>query len=62
MRNFDAFAAKQAAGGWSHLKIKVGRDFADDIRRCTIIRQEIGWKRKLMMDANQVWDVPQAIA
>jgi L-fuconate dehydratase len=50
------------AGSWSHLKIKVGRDLADDIRRCTIIREEIGWKRKLMMDANQVWDVPQAAA
>lgn len=50
------------AEGWSHLKIKVGRDLADDIRRCTIIREEIGWDRKLMVDANQVWDVPQAIA
>lgn len=49
------------AGGWNHLKIKVGRDLADDIRRCTIIREEIGWERKLMTDANQVWDVPQAI-
>src|ERR1043165_8686294 len=50
------------AGGWTHLKIKVGRDLEDDIRRSTIIREEIGWERKLMMDANQVWDVPQAIA
>ncbi|MBC8002191.1 MAG: L-fuconate dehydratase [Opitutaceae bacterium] len=50
------------AESWSHLKIKVGRDLADDIRRCTIIREEIGWERKLMVDANQVWDVPQAIA
>ena len=50
------------AGGWNHLKIKVGRDLPDDIRRATIIREEIGWERKLMVDANQVWDVPQAIA
>lgn len=50
------------AGGWTHFKIKVGRDLADDIRRCEIIRQEIGWDRRLMVDANQVWDVPQAIA
>ncbi len=47
--------------GWSHFKIKVGRDLADDIRRCRIIREEIGWDRRLMMDANQVWDVAQAI-
>ncbi|MSU35089.1 MAG: L-fuconate dehydratase [Pedosphaera sp.] len=49
------------AAGWSHVKIKVGRDLADDIRRCTILREEIGWERRLMLDANQVWDVPQAI-
>ncbi len=49
------------AGGWTHFKIKVGRDLVDDIRRCDIIRQEIGWDRRLMVDANQVWDVPQAI-
>ncbi len=48
--------------GFTHLKIKVGRDLADDIRRCAIIREEIGPERKLMVDANQVWDVPQAIA
>lgn len=47
--------------GWSHFKIKVGRDLEDDIRRCTVIREEIGWDRTLMMDANQVWDVNQAI-
>ncbi len=47
--------------GWSHFKIKVGRDLADDIRRCHIIREEIGWDHHLMLDANQVWDVPQAI-
>ena len=47
--------------GWSHFKIKVGRDLGDDIRRCKIIREEIGWDRSLMMDANQVWDVGQAI-
>jgi L-fuconate dehydratase len=50
------------AGGWNHFKIKVGRDLADDIRRCRIMRDEIGWERKLMVDANQFWDVPQAIA
>jgi L-fuconate dehydratase len=47
--------------GFTHLKIKVGRDLADDVRRCAIIRDEIGYERKLMMDANQWWDAPQAI-
>jgi L-fuconate dehydratase len=50
------------AAGWSHFKIKVGRDLTDDIRRASIIREEIGPDRKLMMDANQVWEVSDAIA
>ena len=49
------------AQGWSHFKIKVGRDRRDDVRRSSLVRHEIGPERKLMMDANQVWDVGQAI-
>jgi L-fuconate dehydratase len=50
------------AEGWGHVKIKVGRDLEDDARRSSIIREEIGPDRKLMMDANQVWEVEEAIA
>lgn len=50
------------AEGWRDFKIKVGRDVQDDIRRCRIIREEIGPDNHLMVDANQWWDVPQAIA
>ncbi len=50
------------ADGWRHFKIKVGRDLADDLRRMAIVREEIGPDRKLMVDANQVWDVGEAIA
>ena len=49
------------AAGWTRFKTKVGVDVASDIRRCTVMREEIGWNRDLMADANQVWDVPQAI-
>ena len=49
------------AEGWTHFKQKVGRDLQDDARRASIIREEIGPGRMLMMDANQVWDVGQAI-
>ncbi len=52
--------AKQA--GFKHMKIKVGSDLHDDVRRATIIREEIGDDLKLMMDANQKWDVDEAIA
>jgi len=41
--------------------MKVGRNLEDDVRRARIIREEIGPGRRLMMDANQVWDVNQAI-
>ncbi|MEC8896221.1 MAG: enolase C-terminal domain-like protein [Planctomycetota bacterium] len=47
--------------GWSHIKIKVGADLEDDIRRASIIREMIGSERQLMLDANQVWDVGEAI-
>jgi L-fuconate dehydratase len=47
--------------GWTHFKMKVGRSLEEDLRRARIIREEIGWDRKLMMDANQVWDVSEAI-
>jgi len=47
--------------GWDHFKIKVGCDLDDDLRRCAVIREEIGSDRKLMVDANQVWDVDEAI-
>jgi L-fuconate dehydratase len=47
--------------GWTHFKMKVGRDLDEDMRRAQVIREEIGWDRTLMMDANQVWDVGEAI-
>src|SRR5216683_2223425 len=49
------------AKGWTHFKMKVGANLDDDIRRAQLIRDEIGPDRTLMMDANQVWDVGQAI-
>jgi len=50
------------AQGLTHIKIKVGRDLADDRKRCAAVREEIGPDRFLMIDANQIWDVGQAIA
>ncbi|MET8162300.1 L-fuconate dehydratase [Sphaerisporangium sp. NPDC005289] len=48
------------AEGWTHVKLKVGADVEDDVRRLSIAREELGG-RTLLIDANQVWDVPQAI-
>ncbi len=39
-----------------------GRDIEDDMRRARIAREVLGRERRLMMDANQVWDVGEAIA
>jgi len=50
------------ADGFTHFKVKVGGDPADDARRVALVRKEIGLARKLMIDANQKWDVDEAIA
>ena len=47
--------------GFDHVKLKVGRDLDDDIRRVRIAREVLGPDRHLMIDANQVWEVGQAI-
>uniref|UniRef100_A0A914V7Z6 Mitochondrial enolase superfamily member 1 n=1 Tax=Plectus sambesii TaxID=2011161 RepID=A0A914V7Z6_9BILA len=49
------------AEGWKYYKMKVGVSVDDDYRRAKLIRSVIGYENKLMMDANQVWDVQQAI-
>jgi L-fuconate dehydratase len=50
------------AEGWTHFKLKVGGEANDDLRRAMLMREEIGWDNKLMVDANQKWGVDEAIA
>ena len=58
-----ALTEQAVAEGWTAAKMKVGSpDVADDVRRAGIIRDVLGPDRKLMMDANQIWSVPEAIA
>lgn len=47
--------------GFKHVKMKVGHDLDDDIRRLRIAREVLGPDIRLMIDANQVWEVGQAI-
>jgi L-fuconate dehydratase len=56
-----ALTRAAVADGWTAVKMKVGGAIEDDVRRAGIIREEIGPDRLLMMDANQVWDVDEAI-
>jgi L-fuconate dehydratase len=51
-----------AAAGFRHVKLKVGQDLDDDIRRLRIARETLGPDVRLMIDANQVWEVDEAIA
>ena len=57
-----ALSRDAVAAGWTHVKMKVGQRIEDDVRRARIVREEIGPDRRLMMDANQVWEVSDAIA
>jgi L-fuconate dehydratase len=50
------------AAGFTHLKMKVGRDLETNQRRARLMREEIGPERRLSMDANQCWDVGEAVA
>ena len=54
-------AGEAMAAGFTHLKLKVGGDPASDLRRARILREAIGPDRRLMLDANQVWGVDEAI-
>ena len=47
--------------GWKSVKMKVGKDINQDMQRAKIIREEIGYDNNLMMDANQKWEVSEAI-
>jgi L-fuconate dehydratase len=54
-------AEEAIASGFTQLKLKVGGDPASDLRRARILRSAIGPNRQLMLDANQVWGVDEAI-
>ncbi|XP_067927796.1 mitochondrial enolase superfamily member 1-like [Watersipora subatra] len=47
--------------GFTRFKVKVGKSVSEDLRRCKIIREEIGDDRLLMTDCNQVWEVQEAV-
>ncbi len=55
-------SARRWPEGWTHFKVKVGGVPADDERRVGLVREEIGPDRTLMIDANQNWNVDEAIA
>ncbi len=53
---------KAVDAGFTAMKLKVGsREAERDIRRANIVRETVGEKVKIMLDANQQWTLPQAI-
>ena len=56
-----ALCREMKAAGWTSFKTKVGISVESDIRRIEVMREELGDDIQLMADANQVWDVPEAI-
>jgi L-fuconate dehydratase len=57
----DALARVAMEAGFVHLKLKVGADPTADLRRARALRRAIGPDAHLMLDANQVWSIGQAI-
>jgi L-fuconate dehydratase len=56
-----ALCAEAKADGWTGFKLKVGGDPDDDRRRARLVRDAIGPDARLMLDANQRWEVHEAI-
>ncbi|XP_058807291.1 mitochondrial enolase superfamily member 1-like isoform X2 [Phymastichus coffea] len=56
-----SLCTKYLSLGFTAFKAKVGQNLKDDIRRCKLIREAIGYDKKFMVDANQIWEVEEAI-
>ncbi|MGW6886672.1 L-fuconate dehydratase [Streptomyces chartreusis] len=54
-------AAEAVADGFRQIKLKVGADLEDDVRRCRVAREVVGPDIRMAIDANQRWDVAEAI-
>ena len=54
-------ANEAVAAGFTQIKLKVGADLEDDVRRLRTARAAVGPDILVAVDANQRWDVDQAI-
>ncbi|MDT0433483.1 MULTISPECIES: L-fuconate dehydratase [Streptomyces] len=54
-------AAEAVAAGFRQIKLKVGADLDDDVRRCRVAREVVGPDVRIAVDANQRWDIDEAI-
>jgi L-fuconate dehydratase len=56
-----ALCEEAVRSGFRQVKLKVGADLGDDVRRTRIAREILGQEVAVAVDANQVWDVPTAV-
>ena len=54
-------AKQSVVDGYKLIKLKCGGNLEDDKRRLRLAREAVGPDIKISIDANQVWDVNQAI-
>ena len=54
-------AREAVAEGFTQIKLKVGADLDDDVRRLRLAREAVGPDVRIAVDANQRWDVGQAV-
>lgn len=54
-------AAEAVANGFLQIKLKVGANVEDDVRRLRIARETVGPDIRIAIDANQRWEVDEAI-
>ncbi|GLQ51481.1 enolase C-terminal domain-like protein [Dyella flava] len=55
-------AREAVSAGFRTIKLKVGMNIEDDVRRCRLARKTVGPDIAIAVDANQRWDVPDAIS
>ena len=54
-------AREAVADGFTQIKLKVGADLVDDVRRMRLAREAVGPGIRIAIDANQRWDVREAV-
>jgi L-fuconate dehydratase len=57
----ERLCREAVAEGFHQVKLKVGGDLDDDVRRLSLARQALGPGVRIAIDANQRWDVDQAV-
>jgi L-fuconate dehydratase len=57
----DRLCREAVRDGFTQIKLKVGANRADDIRRLKIARAAVGPEIRIAVDANQCWDIDEAV-